>query len=83
MQITLNLPDSLSKTETFNQSEWLQEIAIALFQQQRISLSRASKIAGIDIMNFQKLLADRNICVHYDVEDLEQDVEHLRSRGWL
>ena len=70
MQITLNLPDSLSKTETFNQSEWLQEIAIALFQQQRISLSRASKIAGIDIMNFQKLLADRNICVHYDVEDL-------------
>ncbi|MDB9456529.1 UPF0175 family protein [Dolichospermum circinale] len=77
MQITLNLPDSLSKTETFNQSEWLQEIAIALFQQQRISLSR------VDIMNFQKLLADRNICVHYDVEDFEQDVEHLRSRGWL
>ncbi|GCL41514.1 MULTISPECIES: UPF0175 family protein [Nostocales] len=83
MQITLNLPDNLSKTETFNQSEWLREIAIALFQQQRISLSRASKIAGIDIMNFQKLLADRNICVHYDVEDLEQDVQHLRSRGWL
>ncbi|MBD2442411.1 MAG: UPF0175 family protein [Dolichospermum sp.] len=77
MQITLNLPDSLSKTETFNQSEWLQEIAIALFQQQRISLSR------VDIMNFQKLLADRNICVHYDVEDFEQDVQHLRSRGWL
>ena len=83
MQITLNLPDNLSKTETFNQSEWLREIAITLFQQQRISLSRASKIAGIDIMNFQKLLADRNICVHYDVEDLEQDVQHLRSRGWL
>ena len=77
MQITLNLPDSLSKTETFNQSEWLQEIAIALFQQQRISLSR------VDIMNFQKLLADRNICVHYDVVDFEQDVQHLRSRGWL
>ena len=77
MQITLNLPDSLSKTETFNQSEWLQEIAIVLFQQQRISLSR------VDIMNFQKLLADRNICVHYDVEDFEQDVQHLRSRGWL
>lgn len=75
MQITLNLPDSLSKTKTFNQSEWFQEIAIALFQQQRISLGRASKIAGIDIMNFQKLLTDRNICVHYDVEDFEQDVQ--------
>lgn len=83
MQITLNLPDSLSQTQTFNQSDWLREIAIALFQQERISLSRASKIAGIELIDFQKLLADRDICVHYDVEDFEQDVQHLRDRGWL
>jgi predicted HTH domain antitoxin len=83
MQITLNLPDSLSQTKTFNQSDWLREIAVALFQQERISLSRASKIAEIEIMDFQKLLADRGICVHYDVEDFEQDVRHLRDRGWL
>lgn len=82
MQITLNLPDSLSQTETFNQSDWLREIAIALFQQKRISLSRASKIAEMEIMDFQKLLANRGICVHYDVADLEQDVQHLRDRGW-
>lgn len=83
MQITLNLPDSLSQTETFNQSDWLREIAIALFEQERISLSRASKIAGMEIMDFQKLLANRGICIHYDVEDFEQDVQHLRDRGWL
>lgn len=79
MQITLNLPDSLSQTETFNQSDWLREIAIALFQQERISLSRASKIADMEIMDFQKLLADRGICIHYDVEDFEQDIQHLRA----
>jgi predicted HTH domain antitoxin len=83
MQITLNLPDNLSQTETFNQSDWLREIAIVLFQQERISLSRASKIAEMEIMNFQRLLADRGICIHYDVEELEQDVQHLRDRGWL
>ena len=83
MQITLNLPDNLSQTETFNQSDWLREIAIVLFQQERISLSRASKIAGIEVMNFQRLLADRGICVHYDVEELDQDVQHLRDRSWL
>ena len=83
MQITLNLPDSLSQAETFNQSDWLREIAIALFQQERISLGRASKIAGIEIMDFQKILAARGICIHYDVEDFEQDVQHLRDRGWL
>ena len=83
MQIILNLPDNLSQTETFSQGDWLREIAIALFQQELISLSRASKIAGMEIIPFQQLLADRGICVHYDVEDLEQDVQHLRERGWL
>jgi len=83
MEITLNLPDNLSQTENFNQSDWLREIAISLFQQERISLSRASKIAGIELIPFQKLLADRGICVHYDVEDFEEDVQHLRERGWL
>ncbi|MBD1872758.1 UPF0175 family protein [Nodosilinea sp. FACHB-131] len=83
MQITLNLPDNLNQTETFNQSDWFREIAVALFQQERISLSRASKIAGMELISFQKLLADRNICVHYDVEDFEQDMQHLRDRGWL
>ncbi len=83
MQITLNLPDSLSQTENFSQSDWLREIAFALFQQERVSLGRASKIAGIELMDFQKLLSERGICVHYDVEDFEQDVQHLRDRGWL
>ncbi len=83
MQITLNLPDNLGQTETFNQSDWLREIAIALFQQERISLGRAGKIAGMEVMEFQKLLSDRGICIHYDIEELEQDIQHLQNRGWL
>jgi len=83
MQITIDLPDDLVETDTFNESDWLREIAIALFQQERITLSRASKIAGMHLMDFQKLIAERGICVHYDVEDFEQDVQHLRDRGWL
>ena len=83
MQITLNLPDNISQTDTFSQRDWLREIAIALFQQERVSLNRASKIAGIDTMDFQKLLADRNINVHYSVEDLEEDIQHLHDRGWI
>ncbi len=81
MQITLTLPDSLTQTDTFTQSDWLREIAIALFQQDRITLSRASKIAGMDLMDLQTLIADRGICVHYDIEDFEQDIQHLRDRA--
>jgi predicted HTH domain antitoxin len=91
MQLTIDLPDTLTQTNNFNQTDWMREIAmtsgrsetIALFQQERITLSRASKIASIDLMEFQKLISDRGICVYYDVEEFEQDVQHLRDRGWL
>jgi len=79
MKITLDLPDNLSLTE----ADLRKELAIALFQQDYISLGRASKIAGIYIMDFQKLIADRGICIHYAVEEFQQDVQTLRDRGWL
>ena len=65
------------------EAEWLREIAIALFQKELITLSRASRIAQMQQIDFQRLLASRNICVHYDVVDFEQDIKHLRDRGWL
>ena len=82
MQITLNLPDSLNQTETFNEADWFREIAIALFQQERITLGRASKIANLHQLEFQQLIASRGICIHYDVEDLEQDLASLHQDGW-
>lgn len=83
MQITIQLPDHLAQSDTFSESDWLREIAIALFEQERITLSRASKIAGMHLMDFQKLIASRGICIHYDVEEFSQDIQHLRDRGWL
>ncbi|MGL5134627.1 MAG: hypothetical protein ACRC78_19020 [Planktothrix sp.] len=29
------------------------------------------------------MIASRGICIHYDVEEFEQDIQHLRDRGWL
>ena len=34
-------------------------------------------------VDFQKLLGSRGICIHYDVEDFEEDIQHLEERGWL
>jgi len=79
MQITLEIPDDTALGE----ADWLREIAIALFQKELITLGRASRIAKMHQIEFQKLLASRGICVHYDVEDFEQDIQHLRDRGWL
>jgi predicted HTH domain antitoxin len=77
MQITLEIPDQLKE------ADWLREIAIALFKEELISLSRASSISQMEQIDFQKLLSSRGICIHYDVEELEQDIQHLQARGWL
>jgi predicted HTH domain antitoxin len=61
MQITIDLPDSLTQTDTFNEADWMREIAIALFRQEGITLDVASKIAGISIDDFYQLLVSRNL----------------------
>lgn len=78
MQITLDLPDALQISE----ADLCTELAISLFQQERITLGTASQLAGLHQIEFQQLIASRGICVHYDVEDLEQDLENLREEGW-
>ena len=78
MQITINLPDALQISE----ADLRTELAISLFQQERITLGTASQLAGLHQIEFQKLIARRGICVHYDVEDLEQDLKSLREEGW-
>jgi predicted HTH domain antitoxin len=78
MQITIDLPDHLQLTE----ADLRIELAIALFQQQRITLGTASQLAGLHQIEFQRLIASRGICIHYDIDDLEEDLISLRQDGW-
>ncbi len=78
MQITIDLPDALQISEADGRTE----LAITLFQQQRITLGSASQLAGLAQIEFQRLIADRGICIHYEIEDLEQDLDSLRQDGW-
>ena len=78
MQIILNLPDDLTLSET----DLRAELAVALFQQKRITLGTASQIAGLHQLEFQQLIASRGINIHYDVEDFERDLTSLRQEGW-
>jgi predicted HTH domain antitoxin len=78
MQITIDLPDALQISET----DLRTELAIALFQQERITLGTASQLAGLHQIEFQQLIASRGMYIHYDIEDLEQDLKSLREEGW-
>ncbi|NJK27592.1 MAG: UPF0175 family protein [Coleofasciculaceae cyanobacterium SM2_3_26] len=78
MQITIDLPDALQLSE----ADIRTELAISLFQQERITLGTASQLAGLHQIEFQQLIASRGICIHYDIEDLEQDLKSLHEEGW-
>ncbi|MBW4657841.1 MAG: UPF0175 family protein [Drouetiella hepatica Uher 2000/2452] len=79
MQITINLPDNFSLTE----ADLRRELAIALFQQEHITLGSASQLAELHQIEFQRLIASRGICIHYDLEEYQLDVQNLKARGWL
>ena len=58
-------------------SELKVEIAVMLFQKEKLSLGQASRLADLGDLEFQHLLASRSISIHYDVGDFEQDLETL------
>jgi predicted HTH domain antitoxin len=65
------------------EAEMRQEIAVMLFQKEKLTLAQASRFAGMHRVAFQHLLASRRISVHYGIEDLEQDIQNLQEMGRL
>ena len=65
-----------------SEAELLQEIAIMLFQRERFTLGQASRFAGMSQRQFQHLLASRQISLHYDLDELREDVASLKANNW-
>ena len=54
------------------------EIAAYLYEKQRMSIGKARRIAGLDLVQFQKELAKRNIYLQLGIEDLESEIRNLK-----
>lgn len=59
--MNITLPAELLQTAQMSEGELLQEIAIMLYQQQRIQLDQAAELSGSAIDDFYQLLINRNI----------------------
>jgi predicted HTH domain antitoxin len=77
--MSLVISDDLVKASGLSESELFLEIVLMLFRQDKISLGKASELMGLHRMQFQKLLADRGICVHYDVAEFQDDLKTLQE----
>ena len=73
------IPDEILHAAQMTAEEFKQEIAIFLFEKNKLTLAQASRLAGVSRLQFQHLLASREIPVHYDVAEFEEDLRTLQK----
>ncbi len=77
----VTIPDEVLAAAHISEPELKRELALTLFQQNRLMLAQASRLAEMDRLAFQGLLAEREIPIHYDIEDFHQDLRTLHRLG--
>ena len=62
-----------------SEPDLLVELAVALYERDKLTLGHAARLAGMDKRAFNRLLAEREIPMHYDLREWEQDLATIRS----
>ena len=55
------------------------ELAVYLFEKGRLSFGQARKLAGLYVWDFIELLRKREVTLHYDIVELDEDLETLEK----
>lgn len=55
------------------------ELAVVLFQKDKLTLGQAARLAGMPQYKFQALLSSRDIPIHYGVEEYQEDLQTIKS----
>ncbi len=79
--MSLVIPDDILRAANISAGELREEIALLLFQQDKLTLGQASAFTGMSHLKFQRLLASHHIPVHYDSKAFADDLETLRRSG--
>lgn len=77
------IPDEIFQASGLSEEELLQEVVLMLYEKKRISIGKASNLLRINLIEFQHLLASKDMYIHYDIEDLHEDVNTLKRLGRL
>lgn len=75
--MSIVISEEVVQTTWMTPAELMQEFAVFLFQRDKLTLGQASRLAGMSQWQFQQLLASRQIPIHFDVRDLEADLQTL------
>lgn len=81
--MSIVISDEILQATHLTEAEFLQEVALLLYQKQKLSLGKASELASMNKWQFQLLLASHQIPINYEIEDFEHDLETQRKMGHL
>ena len=83
-QMVLTIPEELMDALQIPVKEQVarlrQELAIRLYQKELMAFGKARELAKMSKWEFHDLLGQENIARHYDVAELEIDLETLDKR---
>jgi predicted HTH domain antitoxin len=71
------ISDEVLTAAHISEPELKRELVLTLFQQERLTLAQASRLAEMSQLAFQALLAERQIPIHYGVEEFREDLRTL------
>ena len=77
----LVISDEILQQSQLNPNDFMTEIAIWLYSQQKLSLGKCANMANMPKVAFQNLLASRQIPVNYDYDEFLKDKENL-TKYW-
>ena len=72
------IPQKVVETARTSPEDFYREIAVFLYREQHVTLAQASRIAQLDRVAFQQLLASRGVDVHFTIDEYEHDIAVLK-----
>jgi predicted HTH domain antitoxin len=79
--MSLTILDEIIQTTRMAIKELIAEIAIMLFQKDKLTLGQATRLADMSQFQFQHPLSSRQIPIHYDEHEFKNDLKILKEMG--
>lgn len=73
----MTITDDILQEANMTETELKTELAVLLYQKQKLSMGLAARLADMDRIHFQFLLGSRQISVNYDEAAFEEDLQTI------
>ena len=81
--LSIEIPREIAYATKMSPDELRRELAVHLFAINKLSFGKAREMAGMNAWAFQQLLGSREIPLHYDLQEYEEDLATLRKLNRL